>query len=131
MKYCKTTTKHCQKCKTTEEPLHINSKNKHGNISYMCRTCNTERHKKYRQTKEGKEKTYKAIYKSISNMKYKQMARIKLNYHVRKGYIIRPDKCSICNLVTKVEGHHKDHLKPLEVMWVCRSCHCDLEKNVL
>lgn len=126
----KTTTKHCQKCKTTSEPLAVNSRSKRGTFSYMCRKCNTERHKRYRSTEEGKKITYRAIYKSIENNFYKQLARYKLNTEVRKGNILKPIICSVCKQTKKIEGHHPDYTKPLDVIWCCRSCHADLDRVV-
>jgi rubrerythrin len=31
--------------------------------------------------------------------------------------------CERCNSIHKVEGHHEDYSKPLEVVWLCKSCH--------
>lgn len=49
--------------------------------------------------------------------------------HVRRGKIIKPNICSICNCEAKrIEGHHADYSKPLEVIWVCNQCHHDIHK---
>ncbi len=42
---------------------------------------------------------------------------------VRDGKIARPNACSNCGASVKPEGHHPDHSKPLEVVWLCRACH--------
>lgn len=46
-----------------------------------------------------------------------------LNHAIEKGKIIRPDRCSKCKRECKPEGHHEDYDKPLDVVWLCRSCH--------
>lgn len=50
----------------------------------------------------------------------KSRARSAINYHVRSGKIQKlPCKCGS----EKVQAHHHDYLKPLDVKWMCRSCH--------
>ena len=42
---------------------------------------------------------------------------------IRSGRMVRPDECSICHKKCKPQGHHEDYSKPLDVIWLCRSCH--------
>ena len=39
------------------------------------------------------------------------------------GKIKKKDKCEVCGKISKTDAHHKDYSKPLEVVYVCRSCH--------
>ncbi len=42
----------------------------------------------------------------------------------------RPDICSDCGAVDVViHGHHEDYSKPLEVIWLCVSCHMKLHER--
>ncbi len=36
-----------------------------------------------------------------------------------------PESCEACQSTTagKLQAHHDDYSKPLEVRWLCRSCH--------
>lgn len=54
----------------------------------------------------------------------KTQARSKLKHAVKMGLLIRPSKCQACGEEKKVEGHHPDYTKPLEVEWMCHRCHC-------
>jgi hypothetical protein len=41
-----------------------------------------------------------------------------------KGIIVKPDACEICQKSGKwLLKHHRSYLKPLDVTWMCRSCH--------
>lgn len=53
----------------------------------------------------------------------REYARIKLNNAVKLGKVIRPSTCSRCQEKAKVQGHHPDYSKPLEVIWLCSKCH--------
>ena len=50
-------------------------------------------------------------------------ARHTLNTAVDRGLIHRPLICSRCPSTKRIEGHHEDYGKPLDVIWLCRSCH--------
>jgi hypothetical protein len=122
----------CTRCHSKKD-LYVNSKykTKQGveRIAYMCRKCNTERIKKYMKNAKNRDIVYKSVYASIKRHKNKQNARAKLGYHIRKGNIIKPKICSICEKAKKIEGHHTDYSKPLLVTWTCRQCHADLHKR--
>ena len=53
-------------------------------------------------------------------------AQYAMNYAIATGRLTKPDVCSNCNQGGKIEGHHEDYDKPLEVVWLCRSCHTKL-----
>ena len=42
---------------------------------------------------------------------------------VAAGTLVRPASCSRCGGGKRIEAHHPDYSKPLEVMWLCRRCH--------
>lgn len=47
-----------------------------------------------------------------------------LNNAVRDGEVIKSCSCQFCGTTkVKIHGHHPDYTKPLEVMWLCASCH--------
>lgn len=117
---------HCQTCKATENLMVLSTRNtkKFGiKKSYVCRKCNTDRHIRYRATPEGKKRTFDAVYRANIKHKHKVNARMLLNYHLKKGNIIKPSECECCKQLIKLEGHHDDYTKPIEVKWFCRPCH--------
>lgn len=98
-------------------------------IYYCCRKCNTELMRKYYKGSGG-ERVRLAIKKSIKKHQDKQDARIKVNNAIKSGIISKPDTCQVCKKKHKrIEGHHEDYSLPLVVLWVCRSCHVDVDKK--
>mgnify|MGYP001605668795 CR=1 FL=1 len=50
-------------------------------------------------------------------------------YAIKLGVMKRPEECSMCeSKVGKMEGHHENYDKPLDVIWVCKMCHKNLHK---
>lgn len=50
-------------------------------------------------------------------------AEVQLQEAVRKGEIRKPTECQKCGRVARLVGHHDDYSKPLNVIWLCYSCH--------
>lgn len=42
---------------------------------------------------------------------------------LRDGRIVRPSSCVRCGGTGRIEAHHPDYFKPLEVEWLCTPCH--------
>lgn len=47
---------------------------------------------------------------------------------LRDGRLERPDRCQACSTAGKVEAHHFDYAKPLDVVWLCKPCHADADR---
>lgn len=62
---------------------------------------------------------------------WKTRHRVKKHAHdmvrsaLRKGTLVRPLECEGCGpaYVGKLEAHHDDYTKPLDVKWLCDKCH--------
>lgn len=76
---------------------------------------------KRNKTPERK-KQFRETAKKMS-LKYpeKQRARLLTAYAVRIGTLIKKP-CIICGEL-KVEAHHEDYTKPMEIIWFCRKHH--------
>jgi len=80
-----------------------------------------ERTKRWRQ--ENKEKFNKSWKKSHEKDKSKRRARKIVNYHLQKGNLAKPLCCETCLKQGQLEAHHEDYNLPLNVKWLCTSCH--------
>lgn len=54
---------------------------------------------------------------------YKKNAQVAVKRAVDIGKLDKPDKCSNCDAGGMIHGHHADYTKPLEVIWLCPTCH--------
>lgn len=50
-------------------------------------------------------------------------ARGILRRAVKRGEMVRPDRCEQCGEQRKTQAHHDDYSKPLLVKWLCSVCH--------
>lgn len=53
----------------------------------------------------------------------KTRARSVISNALRDGKIMKPVRCTKCGSGDKIQAHHTDYSKPLEVKWVCSTCH--------
>ena len=91
-----------------------------------------EKNKQYLKTENGKLSHAKALKKSNEKYPLKYKAKNAVSNAVRDGKLIKPTTCESCGNITpskRLEGHHCDYSKPLEVMWLCVSCHKEWHKH--
>lgn len=49
---------------------------------------------------------------------------------LQTGKLSKPEECQICKKKEKLDGHHGDYDKPLEVTWLCRFCHAEIHRKI-
>ena len=62
-------------------------------------------------------------YEYTNNHKAEFSAERKVHYALRHGKMVKPSNCQVCGIMAALCGHHHDYTKPLDVIWVCYSCH--------
>lgn len=45
---------------------------------------------------------------------------------IKNGQLVRPQHCSECGIKARIEAHHEDYNKALEVIWLCHKCHVNI-----
>jgi len=87
-----------------------------------------DKNKRYRRSTKGKQT---AKRNRVGNVKI--FARETLNNKIAQGVIKKPHTCSVCKWVfsdsSRIHGHHHDYSKPLDVTWVCDSCHMEIHNS--
>ena len=84
-------------------------------LSAICRSCNKDR-------RRGAHTKGNGGY----GFPEQRRARERLRDAVRYGKIAKPSLCQRCGVETPkhlLDGHHSNYAKPLDVEWLCRSCH--------
>lgn len=61
---------------------------------------------------------------------FKAAARAYVCAAIKEGVLVRPEECSSCLKSCKPEAHHEDYVRPLEVIWLCRSCHGRVHRKI-
>lgn len=124
---------HLNKCK--ECAKRDSKKNRDANLEYYkgydaWRYKNDprvkERHDAYKETPEGKVAIQNGTNAWRDRNPEARAAHSILNRSVRNGRITKPDMCSCCGKFTPsrlLHGHHHDYAFPLDVTWLCASCH--------
>lgn len=52
----------------------------------------------------------------------KRRAHHAVDQEIKMGRMKR-GQCSVCGSDRNIDAHHADYSKPLDVTWLCRSCH--------
>ena len=55
----------------------------------------------------------------------KKSARKKVLYAVKTGKLVKPDSCGKCGKGGPIQAHHPDYSQPLNVEWLCGTCHAN------
>jgi len=94
-------------------------------MPYANRDDKLENMRAYWRTPEGREKREAAQRAWRERNREKVRAHSAVHRALKKGTLIRPLECEGCgpNYSGKLEAHHDDYSKPLEIKWLCDSCH--------
>ena len=123
--------KNCTTCKRDLPDSSFYASNKS-----HCKECICARVRAYAKTDAGKATERRRNQKPKRKARLKARAkawnekypdRYKAHYMVknavRDGRLFKPDTCESCGVGGLIHGHHDDYSKPLDVRWLCPSCH--------
>ena len=81
----------------------------------------------YIKTEKGKEVRQKTHQAYCENNIEKRKAKSIVNNRVRSGKLEKKP-CEYCGSTERIEAHHYDYSKPLDVTWFCKKHHCFAHK---
>lgn len=76
--------------------------------------------REWREKNPGKQRAY--YQRWAAKNREKQRAHSLVRNALRKGTLQR-QPCEQCGATERVQAHHDDYAKPLEVRWLCLPCH--------
>ena len=79
--------------------------------------------KEYSKTKQGKIARKKAALNYKNNHPFRYVAHQLISNAIKNGKLIKQNYCSECNSTLKIEAHHDDYTKPMDIRWLCELCH--------
>ncbi len=103
--------KHMKKfCPDCNENLYLSAFQKNSSrgdgLQVYCRKCQNRRNRIIGLVDPHKVRAQAAVKQAIASGKMK-----------------RGTHCFACTATVNIDAHHEDYDEPLEVIWLCRSCH--------
>lgn len=62
-------------------------------------------------------------YEQTPKRKRFQKVQKETRMAVARGDIVKPKLCELCEKERRLDSHHEDYSKPLQVVWLCGGCH--------
>lgn len=96
----------------------------------ICKECWKLRQEEYR--KNNKTKVFQSRVRTCEKEPTKEHAHKAIEAALIAGVIKRPHTCSMCGCCdskSRIEAHHHDYSKPLDVIWLCPKCHFEADKR--
>lgn len=131
----------CKKCRLfmdrerrNKDPEWVERRQKHNSEFHVNnREKISLRKKEWVKSENGKKSHY------LSSLKYRKSNPEKRKAHnavyraIKKGELVRPKRCQICDEEGKIEAHHAsyDNGKRTSIIWVCKCCHESITRRNL
>jgi len=111
-----TQTKRCSGC-TRRKPVTAFDRCKKQGRQRYCREC--------KQGYNERNRSKCVEYSQRSQAKYpdRKKARGKVSTELIAGRLTKPSRCERCGKRRELQAHHADYSKPLDVEWLCSTCH--------
>lgn len=117
----------CRACKQKKaRDLFTRSRNRPGGVMPVCKACTAERVRHIPRTSERQGWPERRAYDVARRGTAKVRARVAVWRALRSGSLVKPDRCARCGehlTANRIQGHHADYARPLDVEWLCQSCH--------
>ncbi len=124
-----TAEKKCYRCGNVKpfSEYHKNPAGRYG-LHDWCAECKRIQAAEYYQRYKPKIKARIDNWRETN--KEKRLAHRIIDGAIAKGSINPPERCTVCNKKRKLDAHHEDYSKPLDVIWLCRKHHIARHKQI-
>ncbi len=83
----------------------------------LCRRCHKARRSMY-QAKDAERHAAWRVFNGFKKFAHRAVAKA-----LESGALVKPDACMQCGSGKRLDAHHVDYEKPMEVLFLCRPCH--------
>lgn len=115
----------CYRCKQDKPDSDFYFNNRTGRHQPHCKVCNNIQSTAWQKANKAKKAQGNKEWRmrNAERVKVIRDANNAMHRAISKGVLIRGVVCCWCGSDSGIEGAHFDYSKPLEVLWLCRSCH--------
>ena len=122
----------CATC-TLEFPLSAFRKDKSRpqGVKPHCLDCSRAKERDVDRKRYAANTKWRQVMRSRKQKRSRKLikAKTKVRTAVINGRIIKPSACSDCGSTQRIQAHHDDYRKPLDVRWLCQPCHMYLHRK--
>lgn len=94
------------------------------------REKNLDRFREYDRERYRRFDYRKEQVNSLAEKRPRQVSAARtLGNAVKSGRVQKAEACWHCGATEQIEGHHVHYDLPLDVVWLCRSCHCKAHRE--
>ena len=121
--------KHCKGCSFDLPATHFRASNTRDGLRSKCKTCErgydkarSESRKDYRKEHRNWGRHTEVVRDWRERNREKMRAHGAVRRALASGKLVR-QPCERCGSTHKVEAHHDDYSKPLDIRWLCEEHH--------
>lgn len=138
--------KTCRKCLQTKPVAEFSRRQRGDGYQSWCKQCRRGRYREHCSEEKQSTRRYQARHRvdhRFANHRWRKRRRELVSTYSRRYRAEHPEAmrahlaifravhsgrlrrkpCEQCGATENVRGHHDDYSKPLEVRWLCESCH--------
>ena len=122
--------KTCKKCNKKKELLYFRKRSNRNTFQNICKKCEGKIANEWHRAHKIETNTYLRKWRKKNYckngyyaIKYRTTHPIQINSRRIANKIKIKMPCYFCKSTYKIEKHHPDYSKPMEIVFLCKVCH--------